>query len=136
MSCGGPVCLRIPSVGENQKVGANQSQASVWRGLVDHDLGTRGIQDAAAFTRCSIHIVKPHGARVGAAHAAELKGIALRLSHRHIFEALGGFPDGLDKSTRFALLRPARLVARPACASGRPAPERARAKYSLERGRP
>ena len=95
--------LRVPCVGEQQKVGTDQSQASVRRRLVDHDLGARGIENARVY-QVPIHIVKAHGAGVGAAHAAELKSIALRFRNRDIFEALGRFPDDLDQGARIALL--------------------------------
>ena len=40
--------LRIPRVGENQEVGADQSQVAVGCRLVDYDLRTRRVQYARA----------------------------------------------------------------------------------------
>src|SRR6266849_5375081 len=76
---------RIPRVGKKQIVGADQLQATVWHRLIDYDLRTSGVQDAAVHQR-PVDIMEPHCPRVGAADAAELKGIPLRLSHRHILE--------------------------------------------------
>src|SRR5262249_23426563 len=111
--------LRVPRVGENQIVGANQSQASVRHRLVDHDLGTRGV-NYAGIHQVSIHKVEPHRPTVGSTYAAELKDIPLRLSYRHILEALGRFANDLDQSARpivvvwfgFVLCRQHTLMAR------------------------
>src|SRR5437660_14754 len=68
---------RIPRVGDNQKVGADQLQLSCWRRLVDYDLGASGVQDTATH-QGSVYIVEPHCPRVGTAHAAELQRISFR----------------------------------------------------------
>jgi hypothetical protein len=75
----------------------DQPQTSTWHRLVDHYLGASGVQDAAVH-EVSVYIMEPHGARVIAPDAVELKGIALRLSHRHILEARGRFPRNFEKA--------------------------------------
>src|SRR4051794_1948293 len=94
--------LLVPCFSENQKVGAGQPQASIWRGFVDYDLGIPGVQFAAVH-QVSVHIVEPHCARIWTTHAAELKSIPLRLSHGDILEALGIFPDNFEKCARLLL---------------------------------
>src|SRR6516162_2486991 len=79
----------IPRIGENQVVGADQLEVSAGGRLVDYDLGTGGIDDAAVYQR-SVYIMESHGALVGAGDAAELKGVALGLGHVHILKTLGG----------------------------------------------
>src|SRR5262249_49424287 len=70
----------IPCIGVNQIVGADQAEVPACGRLVDHDLGTSSVQYAAVH-QVSVYVVESHCPRVGAAHAAELKGIPLRLSH-------------------------------------------------------
>src|SRR6266498_3956881 len=95
--------LCVPRVGENQIVGADQSQASVWCRLIDHDLGTGGVNYPAVH-QVSVHKVESHGPAVGPADAAELKGIPLRLSHRDILESLGRLLNNSDKRACIHLL--------------------------------
>src|SRR5215467_9991482 len=99
----------VPRIGENQIVGADQAEVPAWGRLVDHDLGTGGVQDAAVH-QVSVYVVEPHCPGVGAAHAAELKGIPLRLSHGHVLESLGRFPDNSQKVSRIVLLIQRRFV--------------------------
>src|SRR5262245_54061061 len=93
----------IPRVGENEVVGADQFQVSVWSGLVNYDLGTRGIQHTTVH-QVSVYVVEPHCARFGSAHAPELKGVALGLSHPNVLESLGRLPDYFDESAGILLL--------------------------------
>ena len=103
--------VRVPGVGEHQKVGAGELQAAVGQRLVDHDLGTRRVERAVAHQR-EVHVVQPHGAGVGAAHAAEQQLVTLGLGHRHVAEAFGGVAHGLDQHVDRSVPVTRRLVAK------------------------
>src|SRR5205807_1987750 len=59
-----PGMLGVPGVGENEIVGADQSEPSVRQWLVDHNLGTRGVQ-LAVHDEGQVHEVHPHSPCVG-----------------------------------------------------------------------
>src|SRR5436305_1113457 len=93
----------VPRIGQNEKIGTDQPQASVRQRLVDHNLRVSRIQYTAADKGC-IDIVEPHCSLVRAAYAPELRGIPLRLSYCHILKALSGVSNGLHKGACPGLL--------------------------------
>src|SRR5262249_27336155 len=92
----------VPRVGENQVVGPDQLEVSAGGGLVNYDLGTSGIYDAAVY-QGSVNIVESHGAFVGAGYAPELQGVALGLGHVYVLETLGSLANDFEKGARVAL---------------------------------
>src|SRR5581483_5263201 len=95
--------LRVPGVGEHQVIGARQPQVAIRHRLIYDDLRARGI-DYSFVHQFAVHIMKAHGALIGAAHASELQGIALRLGYRDILKALGRVTNDLDQGSRLALV--------------------------------
>src|SRR5689334_14541346 len=81
----------VPIAGNHQKVGANQLQMAVRHWFVDHDLRTRGVNDAGSY-KAQIHKMHSHSPGVWSADAAEKKRVSFRLGHRHILEASGVLP--------------------------------------------
>ena len=74
--------LRVPRVGENEVVRADQPQPAVRQRLVDHDLGPRRIQLAVEDQR-EVHVVEAHRSPVGPGDATELQAVAGGLGERH-----------------------------------------------------
>src|ERR1041385_5198427 len=60
----------VPVACNHQKVRADELQVAVWHRFIDHDLRTRGVDDAGAHEG-QVHIVESHRSRVRSAHAAE-----------------------------------------------------------------
>ncbi len=95
--------LLIPSAGDDKIVRSGQFHASVRLRFVEDDLGTRGIDDAAAHQGV-IHEVEAHGPKVVAAHATEFKVITLVLGRPYILKAFGRPPDNSEKGVLPGLL--------------------------------
>src|SRR5690606_15285035 len=68
--------LRVPVLREDKEVRADEALLAVRQRLVDDDLRRSRIQNAIA-DQVHLYVMKPHGAVVGAADAAEMKLIAL-----------------------------------------------------------
>src|SRR5207248_6931052 len=83
---------RIPGIGKNQEIGANQAEPSSRNRFVNHDCWTRGINDAIG-ENLSVNEVKPHRPRIGPAYATELKSISFRFSPFYVLKALSGVAD-------------------------------------------
>src|SRR5437016_72599 len=60
----------VPVACNHQKVGANQLQVTVWHRLIDHDLGTPGV-DFTEPHQLHIHEVEPHRPGIWPRDAAE-----------------------------------------------------------------
>src|SRR5215472_17605045 len=91
---GRTLILRVPHGSQNQIVSTDQAQSSAWHRLVDHDLGARGLDHSAVY-KVPVYELQPHRPRAVTANTAELKGIPLSFSDRHILEALGRIPHNL-----------------------------------------
>src|SRR5262249_51798315 len=78
--------LLTPHVGKNEIVSADEFLASVRHRLVDHDLRTSGVNNAAGH-KGSIHVMEAHRARIGSAHTSELQDVAFSLRRRYVLEA-------------------------------------------------
>jgi len=82
----------MPGRRENQKVRADEPEAPVRLRLVNHDLGTRGIQFVVKDEGC-VRVMKPHRTGVLAAHTAEQQVVVLGFRNGHVTEARGRFAD-------------------------------------------
>src|SRR5690348_2249671 len=69
---------------------------AVGHGLVDHDLWTRGVDDAGSH-EVQVHKMHTHGTGVRSADASKQQGVPFCLCHRDILETLGVVADNLQK---------------------------------------
>jgi hypothetical protein len=92
----------MPVARENEIVRPDQPEASVRERLVDYDLRSRRVEQAAVEDQRRVHVVQAHRTVLATADAPKHELITCLLGLVHVAESLGGFTHNPDQGARLS----------------------------------